>query len=117
MSRIRLALLVALLALAAVPVAAARAHRHSVAAVRVTMSEFKFVLTRKSVPKGAVTFTVVNGGKISHDFWIDGKKTRILAPKKTAKLVIRFTKAGKYPYRCTVDSHAKFGMKGVLTVT
>ena len=24
---------------------------------------------------------------------------------------------GKYPYRCTVDSHAELGMKGVLRVT
>jgi plastocyanin len=24
---------------------------------------------------------------------------------------------GSYPYKCTIDSHAKLGMKGVLRVT
>ena len=26
-------------------------------------------------------------------------------------------KRGRYPYKCTVDSHAELGMKGVLKVT
>jgi uncharacterized cupredoxin-like copper-binding protein len=30
---------------------------------------------------------------------------------------VKFAKAGKYEYLCTVPSHAQNGMKGVLTVT
>ena len=117
MSRIRLALAVVLVALVAVPVATARTNRQAAVTVKVTMKEFKFILSKKSVPKGSVTFMVKNGGKIAHDFSIDGKKTPNVAPGKSAKLVVKFAKKGKYPYKCTVDSHAKFGMKGVLTVT
>ncbi len=47
------------------------------ATVRVTVaaSEFKFVLSKKSIPVGSkVIFTVINKGKISHDFRILGKQ-------------------------------------------
>ena len=43
--------------------------------VKVTMTDFKFKLSRTSVPTGTVVFTVVNKGKIAHDFKIAGKKT------------------------------------------
>ncbi len=117
MNRARLVLIVLAATLVAVPVAGARPARRAAATVNVTMKEFKFILSRKSVPHGAVTFVVVNRGKIAHDFSILGKKTPHVAPGKRAKLVVTFPKKGKYPYKCTVDSHAKFGMKGVLTVT
>jgi uncharacterized cupredoxin-like copper-binding protein len=82
----------------------------------VTATEFKFKLSKASVPHGAVTFTVVNKGKISHDFKIGGKKTPLLKPGKSAKLSVTL-KAGKAPYLCTVPGHAKLGMKGTLRVT
>ncbi len=47
--------------------------------VTVKASEFKYAFSRKSVPTGTVIFTVVNKGKISHDFKIGGKKTKSLA--------------------------------------
>ena len=44
--------------------------------ITVAASEFKFVFSKRSIPPtGTVIFTVVNKGKISHDFKIDGKKT------------------------------------------
>jgi uncharacterized cupredoxin-like copper-binding protein len=117
MTRLRIVLVVLVAALVAVPLASARPERRTATTVTVTMTEFKFALTKKSVPKGAVTFKVVNKGKIAHDFSINGKKTPHVSPGKSATLVVTFAKKGKYPYKCTVDSHAKFGMKGVLTVT
>ena len=47
--------------------------------INVTASEFKFVLSKKTVPAGTtVIFTVTNKGKIPHDFKINGKKTPTL---------------------------------------
>jgi uncharacterized cupredoxin-like copper-binding protein len=80
-------------------------------------SEFKFKLSKMKVPHGSVTFTVTNNGQVPHDFKIAGKKTKLLNPKQSAKLTVTFSKAGKFPYLCTVPSHATLGMKGTLTVT
>jgi plastocyanin len=117
MSRTRLVLVAALAIVAALVYTEVSAARPAAASVGVTAKEFKFVLTRRSVPKGAVTFTVMNSGKIAHDFKIAGKKTPMLQPGKKAILKVTFAKAGSYPYLCTVPGHAKLGMKGVLKVT
>jgi uncharacterized cupredoxin-like copper-binding protein len=117
MSRSRLILAAAFLVVAALVLADLGAARSSAAAVTVTAKEFKFTLSRKSVPKGVVTFTVVNNGKIAHDFKINGKKTPLIKPGKKAILKVTFAKAGSYPYLCTVLGHAKLGMKGVLKIT
>ena len=101
------------LCVAAVPALAARSHAHATA-VTVTASEFKFKLSKTAVPAGSVTFTVTNKGKIPHDFKIDGKKTPLLKPGKSAKLTVTLKK-GKNAYVCTVAGHAALGMKGSLT--
>ena len=81
--------------------------------VTVTATEFKYKFSRTNVPIGTVVFTVVNKGKIAHDFKVLGKKTPTIAPGKSAKLTVRFTKRGRYAYLCTLPGHAKAGMKGV----
>jgi plastocyanin len=86
---------------------------HSTATVTVTATEFKFAVSPTTVKHGTVTFDVVNKGKIAHNFQIDGKTTALLSPGKSAKLTVTL-KAGKYPYKCTVDAHATLGMKGTL---
>jgi len=98
----------------AVPAFAARSHGGSTA-VTVTASEFKFKFSKLTVSHGAVTFTVVNKGKIPHDFKIAGKKTPMLKPGKSAKLSVTL-KAGSFKYLCTVPGHAALGMKGTLKV-
>ena len=121
MSKIR----VATVGLAAVVVLAwavpAFAH-HNKAAATVTVTagkpaEFKFTVSAKSVPHGSVTFKVTNGGALSHDFSINGKKTAQIAKGKSATLTVTFSKAGSYAYQCTVPGHAAAGMKGTLKVT
>ena len=84
--------------------------------VTVTATEFKFKLSRTNVPTGTVIFTVVNKGKIAHDFKIAGKKTATIAPGKSAKLTVKFAKSGRFAYLCTLPGHAKAGMKGILQV-
>jgi uncharacterized cupredoxin-like copper-binding protein len=73
-------------------------------------SELRFVLSKRSVPKGKVSFTVTNRGKLKHDFKIAGKKTPLLASGKRATLTVTFEKAGRFPYLCTVPGHAAGGM-------
>lgn len=93
--------------------------RQAAASVTVTAgkpSEFRFILSKKTVPKGAVTFKVSNKGTVEHDFKIAGKKTPKLTPGKSGTLKASFAKAGRYPYLCTLPSHAAAGMKGVLVV-
>jgi len=84
-------------------------------AVRVSATEFRFTLSRQSVPPGKVVFTVRNGGKISHDFSIDGSTSAIVSPGKTTTLTVRLGK-GTFFYLCTLPGHAQAGMKGTLTV-
>jgi uncharacterized cupredoxin-like copper-binding protein len=81
--------------------------------IRVKAREFLFRLSARSAPRGRVTFVVTLA---AHDFKIDGKKTPLIQPLKTARLTLTFTKAGKYPYRCTVFTHASAGMKGLFTI-
>lgn len=84
--------------------------------VTVTMTDFKFKLSKTKVNTGTVIFTVVNRGKITHDFKINGKKTARLAPGKKATLKVVFKKKGTYAYLCTIPGHAAAGMKGRLGV-
>ena len=86
----------------------------------VAPNEFSFIPKTKTVLKGStaltVAFTVTNKGKLKHDFKIAGKKTLLIAPGATRTLVVSFAKVGRYPFICTVPSHALAGMKGTLTV-
>jgi uncharacterized cupredoxin-like copper-binding protein len=84
--------------------------------ITVTASEFKFKLSKKTAPVGTVIFTVKNAGKIGHNFKIDGKSTKLIAPGKSVKLTVKFTKKGTFTYLCTVAGHAKLGMKGTFGV-
>ena len=84
--------------------------------ITVTAKEFSFKLSKRKVPKGTVVFTVLNKGKISHDFKIAGKKTKTLNPGKKATLRVVFKKKGRFAYVCTLPGHARLGMKGVLGV-
>jgi nitrite reductase (NO-forming) len=85
--------------------------------ITVVASEFKYVFSKRSIAApGTVIFTVVNKGKISHDFKIAGKKIPNLLPGKSAKLTVKFTKKGHYAYLCTIPGHAGAGMKGTFSV-
>src|SRR3954451_18446604 len=82
----------------------------SASAVSVSGKEFSFKLSSKSIPKpGTVTFTFKNAGTVLHDFKINGKKTPMIRPGKSARLVVSFNKKGNYPYLCTVPGHAAAG--------
>ena len=96
----------------ATPALAARSHTTG-KTIRVIATEFHFKLSTSTAPHGTVTFVVVNKGRLGHDFKIDGKKTPVIKPGKSAKLTVKL-KVGRNPYLCTVAGHAAAGMKGVV---
>ena len=116
MNRISIALVAALAVLAVVAPAGAHPTRAQVTTVTVTMKEFKFILSKKTVPHGKITFKLVNKGHLAHDFKIGTKKSILYRPGKSGRLVVTLAR-GSHAFKCTVDSHARLGMKGTLRVT
>jgi uncharacterized cupredoxin-like copper-binding protein len=116
----KFAVLASALAATAVMALPAGAHQSTTQAATVGVTaglpaEFKFKVSKLSVPAGKVTFMVTNRGNLPHDFKIGGKKTPLLQAGKSAKLVVTLKK-GKAAYLCTVSGHAAAGMKGTITV-
>jgi plastocyanin len=83
--------------------------------VKVTAKDFSFVLSTRTVKPGRVTFEIKNTGRNMHDFVIAGHSSKTIGPGKSTSVSVML-KPGRYPYRCTVDSHAELGMKGILRV-
>ena len=92
-------------------------------------SEFRFAVSKKTLPTGTVTFRMTNGGSIPHDFKIcaspkgglanscAGKGTKLISSGQSTALTYTFKTKGTYEYLCTVPGHAAAGMKGDLKVT
>jgi uncharacterized cupredoxin-like copper-binding protein len=96
------------------PAAAART-----VTIKVTTVDFKFKLSKTTVPKGStVIFKVVNKGNSPHDFDFPTlrKGTPYIAPGKTASYKVKFTKSGSFRFVCTVPRHVELGMVGKLKV-
>ena len=111
-----LALVTVLAALSYAPVASTKATSQNATTVTVTMKEFKFILSKRTVPHGVVTFKLVNKGALAHDFKIGGKNSKMVGRGKTVLFRVTLT-AGSKKYLCTVPGHAAGGMKGTLKVT
>ena len=116
MNRLTLALGVALATLVAAAPVAASPSAAKATTITVKMKEFKFILSKQTVPHGTVTFKLVNIGKLAHDFRIAGKTSKLIQPGKTGKFVVTLRK-GSHTYNCPVPGHTAAGMKGKLTVT
>ena len=111
-----LALFAVVAALLYAPLASPNASAQQTTTVTVTMKEFKFTLSKTSVPHGTVTFKLVNKGSLGHDFKIAGKKSKLIGKGKSGTFTVTLSKGSK-PYLCTVPGHAAAGMKGTLKVT
>jgi plastocyanin len=81
----------------------------------VTAKDYSFKLSKQTVNPGRVTFVISNTGHTSYNFSIAGRHSKTISPGQTARLTVTL-KRGRYPYKCTIDSHAQLGMKGVLRV-
>lgn len=116
----RIALLFLVAAAVGVSAQAAAAAPTGAVTINVTAVEFKFKLSKTSVPKGSVvTFKVTNKGNTVHDFKISTlhKGTAYIAPGKSATFKVTVGKSGSYRFVCTVPRHVELGMVGNLKVT
>jgi len=109
--------LIALAALAAVPLAAA-----AQSTTDVRLSEWKVELASRSVPAGTVTFNVTNAGTIPHALEVEGRGVErelpLIQPGHSASLTLTL-RPGRYEVYCPVggDSHKNLGMVARLDVT
>jgi uncharacterized cupredoxin-like copper-binding protein len=115
--RLRLISLLALIAALAVSgVAVASSSSSKVIAptkITVTLKDYSFVFSRKSVRKGTtVLFTVKNAGTVQHnvDFTSYNKRSAIIAPGAKTTLKIVFSKKGTIQVVCDVPRHIQLGM-------
>jgi FtsP/CotA-like multicopper oxidase with cupredoxin domain len=86
--------------------------------VQVRLTEFAVTMTPATVPPGEVTFQIVNGGTLEHDFVIPSlnKRTILLKSGETAELVVSGLEVGEVAVICGVAGHEASGMKATLTV-
>ena len=98
------------------------AHAAAPTAVAVRLTEWSVELSRRSVPAGAVTFTITNAGTIPHAVEVEGRgverEVESMAPGGTRTLTLTLA-PGSYEVYCPVggESHKKLGMVTTLTVT
>ena len=113
------ALLAAVVGAAVVAQAAGAGQAATPMKVTVTMTDFKFKLSKTSVPSGRpIVFTVINRGASPHDFDLTGTRgTPIIQPGRRTTQRVTFRRAASVRYVCTVPRHAQFGMVGRLKVT
>jgi uncharacterized cupredoxin-like copper-binding protein len=110
--------------------------------VQVTMTEkdgkMLFTPARVEVKKGEqVKFVLRNNGELDHEFILattaenlkhaeamkknpdmehDDPNGKRLAPKKTAEIVWKFSKAGEFEFACLIPGHRESGMLGTVIV-
>jgi len=84
-------------------------------AVRVLTTTYHFRLSRQSVPRGRVVFTVINKSNATIDFKIADFATPKLRPSQRYVLHTRLTKPGRYTYFAS-GQYAELGLVGALTV-
>ena len=106
--------------------------------IEVTMSEMEFNPSRIEVKRGEqIRFIVRNAGTEDHEFLLATTEDNLkhaemmkknprmehddpngvrLAPKKSAEILWKFTKAGTFEYACLIPDHRDYGMTGRITV-
>jgi len=86
--------------------------------VTVTMRDFAFRLSRRTVPAGKVRLVFVNHGAVAHDWVVKGRKglrSKRLSPRGRQVLVATIKK-GVLSFVCDLPGHARLGMRGTLRV-
>ena len=106
--------------------------------IEIDLSEMEFTPARIEVKRGEqVRFVLHNVGTEDHEFLLATTKENLkhaelmkkhphmehddpngvrIAPKKTAEIVWKFTKAGTFEYSCLIPDHRDYGMIGHVTV-
>lgn len=123
MSARKMVVLVTVLALSAVLLAACGGGGSTgggSASVTITGSDdLKWSVNAVTVKAGqATTITLVNSGKVEHNFVISELNIRVDMPagKTVTATIPASAKAGTYQYICDVPGHKEAGMVGTLTI-
>lgn len=89
------------------------------ARIRVGLKDFKLVPDKLAGKTGTITFQLVNEGRYTHDFRVEGEGVDEKAPKvgqgreREWKIDL---KPGTYRISCPISNHNKRGMTGTLVV-
>jgi uncharacterized cupredoxin-like copper-binding protein len=106
--------------------------------IEVVMSEMAYEPSSVEVKRGEqIRFIIRNAGTEDHEFLLATTKENLahaemmkkhhhmkhdepnavtLAPKQSAELLWKFTKAGTFEYSCLIPNHREYGMTGRVTV-
>jgi len=106
--------------------------------IEIVMSEMAYEPGSIEVKRGEqIRFVVRNAGTEDHEFLLATAKENLahaemmkkhhhmkhdepnavtLAPKQSAELLWKFTKAGTFEYSCLIPDHREYGMTGRVTV-
>ena len=106
--------------------------------IEILMSEMDYTPAKIEVKRGEqIRFVLRNVGKEDHEFLLatpaenlahavemkkhphmehDEPNAARLAPKKTAEILWKFSKAGTFEYSCLIPDHREYGMVGHVTV-
>jgi uncharacterized cupredoxin-like copper-binding protein len=106
--------------------------------VEIEMSEMAYTPARIEVKRGEqIRFVIRNAGSEDHEFLLATTKENLkhaevmkkhphmehdepngvrLAPKKSAEILWKFTRAGSFEYSCLIPDHRDYGMIGRVTV-
>jgi plastocyanin len=88
--------------------------------VAIEAKEYAFTPSTITVPAGAVTLSIRNGGSQEHEFEIFKGDTVVdevegIVPGLTKNATVTLA-AGEYTFLCKLNGHDQLGMKGTLTV-
>lgn len=84
--------------------------------IRVTITDAKITLSKKSAPIGRVTFQILNLGKATHNFRIGGKTSKPIPRGKSTRLIVVFKAAKSWAYLSTLPRGKTKGLNGVFKV-
>ncbi|MFK4505361.1 putative cupredoxin-like copper-binding protein [Bradyrhizobium daqingense] len=106
--------------------------------IEILMSEMDYTPAKIEVKRGEqIRFVLRNVGKEDHEFLLATRAENLahavemkkhphmehddpngvrLAPKKTAEILWKFSKAGTFEYSCLIPDHRDYGMVGHVTV-
>jgi len=106
--------------------------------IEIVMSEMAYEPWSVEVKRGEqIRFVIRNAGTEDHEFLLATTKENLahaemmkkhrhmkhdepnavtLAPKQSAELLWKFTKAGTFEYSCLIPNHREYGMTGRVTV-
>jgi plastocyanin len=94
--------------------------RERSSAFAVTLDDYLIRPQTISAPRGEVTITVTNRGRLGHTFRIRGKTKNVLAittlEPGESKTETRKLAKGSYTMYCVLANHEELGMHGTLVV-